>query len=173
MADMNMPQKNGKRKLQIPRVDLTPMVDLGFLLITFFIFTTTMSEAKTMEVNMPYKPTTETSEVPGEGTIVLIPTSGHRIAYYNGFFDAATKPLMAAHKGKGNIRQVLLDRQKEIAALPASFSAEAHKLHVIIRPADDCTYEDVVSLLDEMNIVQVPYYAIDDISEEEAEWVKR
>jgi biopolymer transport protein ExbD len=167
---MNMPQKNGKRKVQAPRIDLTPMVDLGFLLITFFIFTTTMAQPKTMEVNMPYKANEAITSIPGEGTITLIPTKEHTVAYYNGSFSTETIRRQAR---TDEIREILLARPKAVATLPATFSAEAHKLHVVIKPHDDCTYEDVVSLLDEMSILQVPYYAIDEITVEEKDWIKK
>lgn len=169
MADMNLPQKTGKRKVHAPRVDLTPMVDLGFLLITFFIFTTTMANPKTMEVNMPFKPAEASTAFAEQSTITLIPTKGHRIAYYHGAFHRDSILHLAGPK---EIRDVLIAKQKAAAALPASFSADAHKLHVIIKPNDDCNYEDLVSLLDEMNILQVPFYAIDEITEIEKEWVR-
>ncbi len=169
MADLNTPQKTGKRKLPVPRVDLTPMVDLGFLLITFFIFTTTMAKPKTMELNMPVKSNEAITAIPGESTITLIPTKAHTIAYYSNAFSTDSTQSIASTK---SIRDVLIAKQKEVAALPPSFSADAHQLHVVIKPNDDCTYEDVVMLLDEMNILQVPYYVIDEITLEEKEWVK-
>jgi biopolymer transport protein ExbD len=57
MAEMNIADKNSKnnRKKMSTRVDLTPMVDLGFLLITFFMLTTTFNKPQAMEVNMPKK----------------------------------------------------------------------------------------------------------------------
>src|ERR1043165_6457335 len=89
MADINLPQKQGKRRKPAPpRIDLTPMVDLGFLLVTFFVFTTTMTKQKVMDINMPYKPATPESYValPDTSALSIIPASRHRILYYEGFF---------------------------------------------------------------------------------------
>jgi biopolymer transport protein ExbD len=76
---------NKRRKPRTPRIDLTPMVDLGFLLITFFMYTTTLARPKVMELQMPdVPPTPATPTVIPEATLVIIPTEGHRIAYYPG-----------------------------------------------------------------------------------------
>jgi len=169
MSEINLPQNTGKRKVHAPRIDLTPMVDLGFLLITFFIFTTTMANPRTMEVNMPFKPSDATTAFVDTSTITLIPVKDHAIAYYNGQFENTSTPQTADFK---EIREILIEKQNDIKALPASFSEQAQKLHVIIKPNDDCTYEDVVDVLDEMSILDVPYYAIDDITAREKEWLK-
>ncbi|MBL7717858.1 MAG: biopolymer transporter ExbD [Flavipsychrobacter sp.] len=169
MADMNLPQKSGKRKVQAPRIDLTPMVDLGFLLITFFIFTTTMAKAHTMELNMPYKTDQRTTAFTEESTLTLVPTAKRSVVYYEGAFHPDKK---AERTAVSNIRQLLLAQQKKAAALPNSFSPEAHLLHVVIKPAPDCTYEDVINILDEMNILDIRYYALDDISIPEKEWME-
>ncbi len=85
MAEMNMPQKGGRRKVQAPRIDLTPMVDLGFLLITFFMFTTTLAQQKTMPLQLPSNERTNTpTVVPAESTLTLIAVKGHGILYYEG-----------------------------------------------------------------------------------------
>ncbi len=65
MAEIQVSGKHG-RKAATPRIDFTPMVDLGFLLITFFMMTTTMSAPKAMDISMPYKPAP-----PGEVTAFM------------------------------------------------------------------------------------------------------
>jgi biopolymer transport protein ExbD len=171
MADIIAPSKSGKRKIHNPRIDLTPMVDLGFLLITFFMMTTTMAQPKAMEINMP---STEHTDEPTafieESTITLIPIKGHSVIYYNGALGGDAQLKRSAI---GDIREILLTKKKEVAVLPATFSAEAHKLHVLIKPNDDCKYEDVVGLLDEMTIVNVSYYAIVDVTPEEKRGIEK
>lgn len=168
MADIQIPQKKGRRKTHAIRVDLTPMVDLGFLLISFFIYTTTMAKPRAMEINKPV-PGGVSVAYPGEGTITVIPTKEHKVVYYKG--DLQDGQTGVNNFSENGIRAVLLQAQKDAAALPASFSPEAHKLHVIIKPADDCTYQDVVSIMDEMQIVNVVYYAMADITPPEKELV--
>jgi biopolymer transport protein ExbD len=170
MAEMNLPQKTGKRKTQNPRVDLTPMVDLGFLLITFFIFTTTMAKPKTMELNLPSieNPDTRTVFI-DTSTITLLPGKNHTVIYYEGRFD---DQKMKQNTGIKDVREILLRKQKQASNLPAGYSEQARKLHVVIKPTNDCVYEDVVNLLDEMNILQVPYYAISSLNEEESSWLQ-
>lgn len=164
-----MPQKGGKRKVQVPRIDFTPMVDLGFILITFFIYTTTMAQPNAMEINMPSnEPTESPTAFIEESTITLIPVKGHNVVYYEGAM--ANKEAMKVAR-IDNIREVLLTKKKQTAGLPATFSNEAHKIHVLIKPNDDCKYDDVVQLLDNMTITDVLYYALMDITTEEHEMV--
>src|SRR5476651_2016745 len=71
-----------KAKKLSTRIDLTPMVDLGFLLITFFIFTTALSEPKAMRLNLPDDG--EGMTAPESKTLNLVLASGNRVYYYHG-----------------------------------------------------------------------------------------
>lgn len=160
MADFIPAVNNGKRKTIAPRIDLTPMVDLGFLLITFFMYTTTMIKPKVMDINMPVPG--KASEIPEESTITLIQSSGHLTFMYKG---TSLQDMQILHPK--DIRTVIIHEQQQVRNLPATFSDAAHKLHVIIKPDNKSTYEDLVNLLDEMNINKIPYYSIADIAAEE------
>ncbi len=162
MADIHMPQRNGKTKKHTPRIDFTPMVDLGFLLITFFIYTTTIAKPNAMTINMPTEgPSTE---IPEESTITLIPVKGHNVMYYEGKIEGAEKLKKCAIS---NLRPVLLNKKKQVKELPASFTKAAHKVYVLIKPNDDSQYTDVVQLLDEMQITDIQNYILMDITVEE------
>src|ERR1044071_7142519 len=84
-----------KGKKLSTRIDLTPMVDLGFLLITFFMYTTTMSKPKTMEINMPntekIDPKDQTKIKESTAMTILL-SKNHRVYYYEGLANDPTKP---------------------------------------------------------------------------------
>jgi len=163
MAELQITNKDGRRKRHSAKVDLTPMVDLGFILITFFIYTTTLTQEKGLEINRP---------VDGEGTsyidtstITIIPASDHRFVYYHGTLDSKDKLITTDLK---SIRTVIMQKESDLRNLPASYSKQARKLHVIIKPADNSSYGDMVNIMDEMLINKVPHYALTNITDEES-----
>jgi biopolymer transport protein ExbD len=140
-----------KSKKLSTRVDLTPMVDLGFLLITFFIFTTTLSHAKAMAINIPSdEKTIEESKTPESKTISLILGSNNMISYYNG--TSIDKTASTNYTAKG-IRDVLINKQK-------SLGIDAKKMVVLIKPTNQSNYGNVVDILDEMAINGIKTYVL-------------
>ena len=161
-----------KGKKLSTRVDLTPMVDLGFLLITFFMFTTTLSKPKTMEINMPYKDEKieekDQTKIKNSVAMTVLLSRDHRIYYYEGLADDPTKPpdvKVTYFKPKEGIRDAIIDKKKRIEELKQQGALTANdQLTVLIKPDSTSTYDDLVSILDEMSINDVRIYAIVDIT---------
>jgi biopolymer transport protein ExbD len=154
-----------KSRARSIRIDLTPMVDLGFLLIAFFMYTTTLARTAAMEINMPDNGAELNPNVfIDTSTITIITTKDHWLAYYEGILSDPGKMKTTSI---ADIRGVIQRKRKELFSLPASFSVRAHKLHVLIKPMDNSTYDDLVAVLDEMTINDVPFYAIVDVTDEE------
>ena len=171
MADIQVADKKSRRRLQAPRVDLTPMVDLGFLLITFFMYTTTMTQPSSLVLNRPIvEPVNNPNVYIDTSTITIIPTANNTYAYYSGILEAANDINRVNYS---DVRKLIIRKQSELKHLPEEYSEQARKLHVIIKPADDCTYENVVAILDEMLINQVPYYTLVDITNDELEMLEK
>lgn len=106
-----------KGKKMSTRVDFTPMVDLGFLLITFFMLTTSMNKPKTMEINMPVKKVDEVDKqkVKASQAITLLLAENDEIVYYyiNEKTGEPETPVIT-NFSKGGIRATLLKRNKEL-----------------------------------------------------------
>ena len=169
MAELNMPaQKGNRRKRVTPRVELTPMVDLGFLLITFFMFTTSLMDPRELVINMPAAGPPETAFI-DTSSITVIPVKHHKIVYYHGQLTKDNLQIT----DHPNLRHILMQKQHALKQLPSTFSAEAYHLHVTIKPGDDSKYDDLVKVVDDMLIHQVKYYAILDLSEEEEKALKK
>lgn len=124
-------KKGGKRrpKKHSTRIDMTPMVDLMCLLITFFMLTTAFSKPKVMVITMPEKNKEKDKDInapkiPKERTLNILLTEGHKVYYYNGLADPKTPPLPALVKtdfSKDGIRKVLLGRNKDLFTTIANF----------------------------------------------------
>ena len=153
-----------KGKKLSTRVDLTPMVDLGFLLITFFIFTTTMSQATAMRLFLPKdadKPEDQ-NKAKESGVITILLGKDNNVFYYEGSLDNSASNFKAS--SFKDIRTVLIGKK---ARTPEK------DLVVVLKPSDECTYRNVVDILDEMTINVLKRYALVDISPVEAELVRR
>ena len=148
-----------KSKKLSTRVDLTPMVDLGFLLITFFIFTTTMSQPTAMRLNLPKdvdKPD-EQNKLKESAALTVMPSKNDQVYYYEGLDPS--KIQTATFK---TIRDIILDKKRRTD--PKDFM-------VILKPSKDATYKNTVDILDEMKIDDVRRYALVDLSPDEYKYI--
>lgn len=152
-----------KGKKLSTRVDLTPMVDLGFLLITFFIFTTTMSQATAMRLFLPKdadKPEDQ-NQAKESGVITILLGKDNNVFYYEGTLDNSASNFKSSNFH--DIRTVLMDKKQR---------TPEKDLVVVLKPSEECTYKNVVDILDEMTINVLKRYALVDISDVEYQLVK-
>lgn len=160
-----------KSKKMSTRVDLTPMVDLGFLLITFFIFTTTMAKPKTMEINMPNTEKIDEKDqtkVKESTAMTILLSKNHRVYYYEGLAtDPNTAPdlKVTGFKAKDGIRDAIIAKKAKVEQLKQQGALSAKdQATFLIKPDTNSTYADMVNILDEMSINDARVYAIIDIT---------
>ena len=177
-----------KAKKLSTRVDMTPMVDLGFLLITFFIFTTTMSSPKALPLNMPKdtKNEEELNKAKESGALTVMLGKDNGVFYYEGQllpdgsnFKTATfatirdeiinkkKEVMKTHVHDSNCPKIWAENKGD------KNSCLDRDFVVVIKPDEDATYRNTVDMLDEMTINNVKRYAMIDITPQELEVVKK
>lgn len=161
-----------------PRIDLTPMVDLGFLLITFFIFTTSLSEPRNMEIQMPaegFPPT----ELAHHTAMTIFLSKDHKLLYYTGtdamnrqfakltetgFNDTGIRTALMTHTA--NVKKAIAEQLKGSSKKDFPF--------VIIKASHKSDYGDLVNLLDELTISNIGGYALVDMTpDEEKEMARR
>lgn len=150
-----------KGKKLSTRVDLTPMVDLGFLLITFFIFTTTMSQATAMKLIMP-KDSTDSTQTPARSSLTFLLSKNNVVYYYQGLLTEDASNIRAT--SFPGIRSIIIQQQKRLD--------NPKDLMVIIKPEKESIYKNTVDALDEMTINGVKRYAMVDISPLESRLVE-
>lgn len=169
MAEIQSQSGRGGRTKANPRIDLTPMVDLGFLLITFFMMTTSMSEPKRMDIQMPYQPAPiGTTAYFESSAITLLPAKGHQIFYYEGTFKPSVQLKVAGNEAA--LRKVLQNKQNAIAK---RLKPEERHLQVLIKSHATATVDDIVGLFDEMNILNISQVAMVDIYPQENDLVNK
>ena len=177
MAELNTGDGGGgkggkvRSKKQNSKVDLTAMVDLAFLLITFFMLTTTLSKPQSMSLGLPDKDDDPTKnkdvKVDENRTMTILLGDNDKLVRYVGLLAtpvAGGTPKDFAY-GKEGIRQELLSRKKKVLEYTGS---KNKGIIVIIKPSKKSNYRNLIDILDEMAIVDVPTYAIvNDFSPEE------
>lgn len=187
-------KKGGKKraKKQSTKIDMTPMVDLGFLLLTFFVLTSTFSKPKSMEISFPAPPDNPKEQPEVKNGLNIILTKDHRIFYYKGQFNAADnkegKPatqLTETNFSSEGLHKLLLEmnsyahdeivklenkvKSKELAdstfkRLAIEAKGDKRSLTALIKTDDQATYKDVIDVVDELNVCMVGKYVIIDMS---------
>lgn len=183
--------KKGQPKRMNLRVDFTPMVDMNMLLITFFMFCTTLSKPQTMDIVMPTKDKDLTEEdknqVKASKALTVILGEDNKVYYYSGEPDYADyNTLKETDFSPEGLRNVLLERNGDAIAkmrelkikrakkqiTEEEFKQQANDLKgakdgqvVVIKPTDGASYKNLVDVLDEMQICVIGKYAIVDMAD--------
>jgi biopolymer transport protein ExbD len=157
-------KKNRTRKAPL-KIDMTPMVDLGFLLITFFIFTTTISEAHETTLYMPKEgPPVNIGET---ASLTVLLSDGDSVYYYQGTWEealAANSVRLTNYDTKNGIGSIIRGKQEYMGA-------KRKELMLMIKPLDNSSYNNLMNSLDEVMINDVKKYTIMDVTEKEKNWV--
>lgn len=163
-ADKGTRVKTNKKSV---RVDLTAMVDLAFLLITFFILTTTLQKPKTMDLVMPDEEGGRTIAVPETRTMTVLIGAKDKLEWFMGLPD---KPLTAPTVdgfGKDGIRKALLEQSERVK------KSQGYDMIVLVKAGAHSNYANMVSMMDELNIADIQRRAIVDITPGEVNLLKR
>jgi biopolymer transport protein ExbD len=189
-------KKKGAKKVST-RIDFTPMVDLGFLLITFFMLTTTMIKPQTMEIAMPSRdkvPEEEQTKVKASRAITIILGENNKVYYYEGTRENEIDPqLILTDMSATGIRKFLIERNVDVMLKVENLQKEEHDRQmtqeefekkrleimsdkkapiVIIKATNNATYKNLIDILDEMAICNIGRYAIVDITDYDLELIK-
>jgi len=187
--------KKGKRrpKKHSTHIDMTPMVDLACLLLTFFMLTTAFAKPKVMEIVLPDKIKDPHPEpIPKYRVVNILLDENDRVYYYNGMLDKPPYPeLTETNYSKDGIRKLILNRNKLLFKTVDSLNTEAIKGKkiipidtlkkmiraakkkdksgpiVLIKATDKAKYKNMVDVIDEMAICNVAIYSIVDLNKQE------
>ena len=195
-------QKGGKKKAKkfSTHIDMTPMVDLMCLLITFFMLTTAFAKPKAMEITMPEKkddPNIEAPKIEADRTINILMSGNDQVYYYFGVADPKLPlpDLIKTDYSKDGIRKMLLQRNKTVFKAVSELrdkvitgeevmadSTLARRIKdlkksdknapiILIKADEKAKYRNIVDIIDEMAITTVANYAVVDISEVELQMI--
>ncbi len=183
--------KKGKPKKINLRVDFTPMVDMNMLLITFFMFCTTLSKPQVMNLVMPTKENNVNVEnrtkADESKTVTLLLAGDNVVYYYLGKPDYENyASLIKTNYDPDGLRAILVERNAEVVRQmielrsqkqqnkisEEEFRARSKEIRdakggqvVVIKPTDESNYKNLVDVLDEMQICSIGLYAIVDLTE--------
>lgn len=156
---------SGRMRTRIStRIDMTPMVDLGFLLITFFMLATTMSKPTSMSAFFPDKGKEDGLPIRGSGSLTIFLGSHDQVYYLDGIApddEKASASLKTTDGGMG-LRNVIFAAHRRASALEGKRSDDHNALVIVIKPTAVSTYKNMVDVMDEMAITKSRRYALVD-----------
>lgn len=176
MAELDTSSGGGKKggkvrsKKQATRVDLTAMVDLAFLLITFFMLTTSLSKPQAMDIAKPDKDAKDENrlELRKSQTMTILLGKNNKIAWYMGEAGKSAPTI----EGFGDIRASLLKNKEQVK------KSSGRDIVIIVKPTDGAKYKNFVDIMDEINVTKtnISAPAVDDdpnhLLESEREFMK-
>lgn len=169
----NAPRGKPRAKKSNTRIDFTPMVDLGFLLITFFMLTTSLAKPQIMALIMPDDEGGERDPVKQSKVMTFLLGPNDQVYWYEGLDQTQ---LDSTGFGPQGVRAVILDKMKRVEAqwgLQQYTDVKTREprlgshLNVIIKASPKARYKNLVDILDEMAITHVRYYVVDTITNAE------
>jgi len=186
--------KHGKKrpKKSSARIDMTPMVDLAFLLLTFFVLAATLAKPKAMEIIYPKEVDDKKDKTKLDdalATTLLLGEHENEIFYYTGVFKPDSTELKLTNFGKDGFRKIMLEKNfvvnDQVNQLKQKLEAkeideptyqEAYKQvvgaetapFVVIKTVGKTKFKNVINSMDELNICNVRKRAIQDMAETEA-----
>ena len=163
MAEIETKRSTEKKKRfnkKSTRVDLTPMVDLGFLLLTFFVFTTALSTPKAMDLMTPKDNVKDKNDLVCESCVLtVLLDKNNRIKYYEGAVE--NHPIVKETGFAPNqIRSVLMQKKAEVIKVRGG----KDQFILIIKASAASNFKNFVDITDEVTICQIKKYYIDELT---------
>lgn len=158
-----------KRRIST-RVDMTPMVDLGFLLITFFMLATTMSKPTAMSVFFPAKDDDGGQPIKASGVLTIFLGPDDDIYYLDGIAadDENAEASLKTTRPGFDLRNVIFDARKRVRAFRGNIGNQDDPMTIVIKPTDVSSYKNMVDAMDEMAITKTKRYAlVDELTDSE------
>jgi biopolymer transport protein ExbD len=175
MAEINTAATSGRnrggvrRKIHSTRVDMTPMVDLGFLLITFFMLTTTMAQPKTMDMVMP-RSDGDSMKLSHSKALTIMLGRNNQVAWYEGMGNDPSQPPRVNYTSfatRNGVGDVIRAKRKHVMEIFGK-----NELMVLIKADASANYKNIVDIMDEMLINDVDRYAVVDLTPEEQAYLR-
>jgi biopolymer transport protein ExbD len=161
-------QKGGVKRMikKSTRVDLTPMVDLGFLLVTFFVFTTTMAEPKAMKIIMPNDNDIKvTDKICETCALTVVLGDNNKILYYEGLDENAAYKL-TDYSSQG-LREIIVRKKAAVKKILG-----LDKMVLIIKASDGASMKNMVDVIDESAISCVKRYYMAELNTEDKQQIQ-
>jgi len=161
----------GRMKKPVLRIDMTPMVDLGFLLISFFVITTELSRPGALPLFMPKDSKEHPTEL-GESYAMTVLLTGEKHYYYEGDWKKALQENRIQETSLTGLQEII-SRKQRVLDDTIRYKEGRKGLMLLIKAAENASYTSVVDALDEVLINAVDKHAIIAIFEQEKNWLRQ